>query len=98
MDKVQYRYEDLERISHQFGEMHSQINDGVFKFIRQYEVLEGGGWVGRGFDKFSDEVRSELMPAMRKLSDVLEQLAGITRQAGERMQQAEEEARGRFNF
>lgn len=98
MEKVQYRYEDIERIAHQFAEMRERVVECAVKLGQQFQVLENGGWVGRGFDQFAAEIKEEVAPALRRLADVLEQLADVTRQASERMQQAEEEARRRFNI
>jgi WXG100 family type VII secretion target len=98
MDKVQMKYEELEQIATRLAEWSSRTQAAAQKWRQQFQVLQGGGWIGRGFDKFADESESELMPAMKKLDDVLDQVANIIRQSVERMQQAEEEARGRFNF
>lgn len=96
MEKVQYRYEDIERIAHQFSEMRQRVAECAVKISQQFQVLESGGWVGRGFDQFEAEIRQEIAPAMRRLADVLDEVSNGVRQAGERMQQAEEEARGKF--
>ncbi len=98
MEKVQFRYGDIERIAHQFAEMRQRVVECAVKLGQQYQVLESGGWIGRGFDTFAAEIKGEVVPALRRFADVLEQLAEVTRQASERMQQAEEEARSRFNF
>jgi WXG100 family type VII secretion target len=66
------------------------------KLEQQYQVLEGGGWIGRGFDKFADELTGPVFTSVKKLADVLENLAGVVRQASDRMQEAEQEAAGRF--
>ncbi|MBK9123085.1 MAG: WXG100 family type VII secretion target [Chloroflexi bacterium] len=96
MEKVQFRYEDIERIAHQFADMHQRVVECAVKLGQQFQVLENGGWIGRGFDQFEAEVKDEIAPALRRLSDVLNEVSNAVRQAGERMQQAEEEARGEF--
>ncbi|KXK51345.1 MAG: hypothetical protein UZ13_01766 [Chloroflexi bacterium OLB13] len=98
MDKVQMKYEELEQIATRLAEWSSRTQAAGQKFRQQFQVLQGGGWIGRGFDKFADESESLLLPAVQKLEDALEQVSNIIRQSVERMQQAEEEARGRFNF
>lgn len=96
MDKVQMKYEELEQIAARISEWSNRTGDATQKLNQQYQVLEGGGWVGRGFDKFSNELTGPVFTAMNKLQQVLEQLSNTVRQAGERMQQAEQEAASRF--
>lgn len=96
MDKVQMKYEELEQIAARIAEWSGRTTDTLNKLNQQYQVLEGGGWVGRGFDKFSNELTGPVFKAMTKLSDVLENLSNVVRQASERMQQAEQECAARF--
>jgi WXG100 family type VII secretion target len=96
MDKVQMKYEELEQIAARIAEWSGRTTDTLNKLNQQYGVLEGGGWIGRGFDKFSNELTGPVFTSLNKLSDVLENLSNVVRQAGERMQQAEQEAAARF--
>lgn len=98
MDKVQMKYEELDQIAARIAEWSSRTDDTLQKLNQQYQVLEGGGWIGRGFDKFSDELTGPVFTAVKKLSDVLDQLANVIRQASDRMQEAEQECAGRFRI
>lgn len=96
MDKVQMKYEELEQIAARIAEWSSRTDESLQKLNQQYQVLEGGGWIGRGFDQFRDELTGPVFTAMKKLSDVLDNLSNAVRQASDRMQQAEQEAAARF--
>lgn len=98
MDKVQMKYEELEQIAARISEWAGRTGDMTVKLNQQYQVLEGGGWIGRGFDKFADELTGPVFTSMNKLQEVLENLSNVVRQAGERMQQAEQEAASRFRI
>jgi WXG100 family type VII secretion target len=96
MDKVQMKYEELEQIAARIAEWSSRTEEMLQKLNQQYQVLEGGGWIGRGFDKFSDELTGPVFTSVKKLAEVLDNLSNVVRQASDKMQQAEQEAAGRF--
>lgn len=96
MDKVQIKYEEMEQIAARLSEWAGRVNDSLQKLNQQYQVLEGGGWIGRGFDKFSNELTGPVFASMNKLQNVLDSLSNAVRQAGDRMQSAEQEAASRF--
>lgn len=98
MDKVQMKYEELEQIAARLAEWSGRTSDATAKLNQQYSVLEGGGWIGRGFDKFSDELTGPVFTAMGKLENILEECSNVVRQAAERMRQAEQEAANRFRI
>jgi WXG100 family type VII secretion target len=96
MDKVQMKYEELEQIAARIAEWSSRTGDTLQKLNQQYQILEGGGWIGRGFDKFADELTGPVFTAMGKLAEVLDNLSNVVRQASDKMQEAEQDAASRF--
>lgn len=66
------------------------------KLRSQVDVLQGGGWIGRGSDAFYNEMGDSVLPAVQKLQDALESAAKTLRQAADRLKSAEQEASARF--
>ena len=54
--------------------------------------LENGGWIGRGSDAFFGEMHDEVLPAVERLRQALEEANRVTNQISQVMKQAEEEA------
>src|SRR3990172_4002341 len=55
-------------------------------------VLNGGDWIGQGANKFYQEMDSDVLPAVQRLTSGLAEGAKVSEQISQLMKQAEEEA------
>lgn len=95
-NKLQAKYDELDQISGRLSESASRVNEMAGKLRGQLEVLQGGGWIGRGSDSFYNEMGDTVLPAVQKLEDALETASKTLRQAADRLKSAEQEASSRF--
>lgn len=89
---VQVKYEVLEETAQRFsasGESCEGLQQIVQAHLRE---LQNGGWHGRGSAAFFAEMEEEILPAMGRLISALNAASAATRQIGDVMRQAEEEA------
>lgn len=94
--KTIVNYDQLEAIGKTF-EAESQAVENQYRQLRaKADELHGGGWIGRGADKFHDEMTHEVLPAMARLSDALNQAANIIKEICNIFNAAEEETKGYF--
>jgi WXG100 family type VII secretion target len=93
---IRVDYEALANIADRFGQEAEAIEQMLQMMRRSMAPLQNGGWVGRGSDAFFAEMESDMLPAVRRLADALDQAGAVSRQIGEVMQGAEEEAGSPF--
>jgi len=94
--KTIVNYDQLESIGKMF-EQESQAVEGYYRQLRsKSDELHGGGWIGRGADKFHDEMTHEVLPAMARLSDALRQASATIKMVCNIFNAAEEETQGYF--
>ena len=90
-DIIRVDYEVLKQIADRFGQ-HSEAVAGMLAAVRgAMDPLEGGGWVGRGSDALFAEMNSDILPAVQRLIDALEQARAVSNQIQDLMQQADED-------
>ena len=89
---IRVDYEALAKIADQFGREAEAIEQMLQKIRGSMAPLQNGGWVGRGSEAFFAEMEGDILPAARRLADALGQASAVSRQVGEMMQGAEEEA------
>lgn len=93
---IRVDYEALTKIASQFQNEAEAIQQ-VLQMIRgSMTPLQNGGWVGQGSEAFFNEMESDILPAVGRLTDALTQANGVSRQIAEVMQSAEEEAGSPF--
>ena len=96
-DKTEINYDQVAAIEKRFRAM-SQEYEGLAKTTHsKVEDLHGGEWIGKGADKFFMEARGEVIPAMRRLAEALNQAGDILNQVMQIYGQAEEETQSYFN-
>ncbi len=95
-NKIQAKYDELDQLSGRLAEGASRVSDMAGKLRSQLDVLQGGGWIGRGSDAFYNEMGDSILPAVQKLEDALESASKTLRQAADRLKSAEQEASARF--
>ena len=59
-------------------------------------MLEEGALLGRGGEAFTDAIRSKLCPAIMRLDDKFQELAGDVQKAIDYMQQADKTSASKF--
>ncbi|MCB0079072.1 MAG: WXG100 family type VII secretion target, partial [Anaerolineales bacterium] len=93
---IQANYHQLARIATIFarhaersGELHRNLR-------RQTDALVGSAWQGEAAQRFHAEMDSELLPALRRLAEALDEAKSITWQICDILRTAENEAAALF--
>ncbi len=95
-DKIEANYDELEQIASRFANQ-SQANQQMLQKVRgSYSKLEDGGWIGRGSEAFFAEMNGEVLPAVERLLQALDEAGRVTKQIVQTVRQAEEEASSPF--
>lgn len=89
---IRVDYEALSKIADRFGQEAEAIEQMLQMTRGAMTPLQNSGWVGRGSDAFFAEMESDILPTVRRLADALAQANAVSRQIGELMQGAENEA------
>jgi len=64
--KIQYNYDDLEGVVREFQDLSSDLQQTANKIMQKKEVLRGGGWKGKGAEKFYQEMDDQILPALKR--------------------------------
>ncbi len=96
--KIQADYDELANIANQFAQEAAGVEQQTAKIMGLVGELEAGGWIGLGANAFYGEIYDLVEPGLQKLSRALEDAANATKQIAQMVQQAEQEASGRFKF
>lgn len=95
-DEIRADYEELEQVSSRFATQSQAVQAMVQKVRGSMEKLENGDWIGRGSDAFFNEMNSDVLPAVERLLQALDEANRTTKDIAQTVQQAEEEASSRF--
>jgi WXG100 family type VII secretion target len=91
-DVIQANYDELEIIATRFGQC-AESNAQMISRVRQgMERLKQGDWIGKGSEAFFKEMDGEVLPAIDRLTQALQQSQSVINQIIFIVQQAEEEA------
>jgi WXG100 family type VII secretion target len=96
-DEIRADYEEMEQIATRFSTQSQAIQQMLQKVRSSMEKLENGDWIGRGSDAFFNEMNSDILPAVQRLVEALEEGSRSTKDIAQTVQQAEEEASARFS-
>jgi WXG100 family type VII secretion target len=96
--EIRAEYNQLSQIANRFMNQSNSVQQTLNQIRSRMEVLEGGSWIGRGFDSFSREMNGEVIPAVNRLIQALEEGNRATNQIANIMHQAEDEASARFRI
>jgi WXG100 family type VII secretion target len=97
-DEIRADYEEMEQIATRFSTQSQAIQQMMQKVRGSMEKLENGDWIGRGSDAFFNEMNSDILPAVQRLVEALEEGGRTTKDIAQTVQQAEEEASSRFRI
>ncbi|MFN8455175.1 MAG: WXG100 family type VII secretion target [Anaerolineae bacterium] len=96
-DEIKADYEQLEKIAKSFHNqadeiqhMEQQVRNGMHKLDPD--------WKGRGSKAFFHEMRGEVLPAVHRLHQALQEASRVTKEIVQTMQQADEEASSPFKI
>jgi WXG100 family type VII secretion target len=92
-DHVEVNYEQMQSVRNSFEQQSQDIQNMLKKIESQIDHLRGGEWIGQGANSFYDEMDSELLPAVQRLQQALQEGSQVIGQLVETFKQAEEESR-----
>jgi len=92
-EHVEVNYETLQGIQSTFAQQAQDITVMYQKLANQADVLQGGEWIGRGADAFYNEFYGDMLPAVQRLMQAMEEAQNVVAQIMATFQQAEEEMR-----
>lgn len=94
-DEVRADYEQLEQVASRFANQSQAIQQMLQKVRSGMDKLETG-WIGRGSNAFFSEMQSDVLPAVQRLHDALDEGSRCTKEIIQVMQRADEEASAPF--
>lgn len=95
MDEIQANYEALEQIAQKFSSTAEEVAQSYKLITDRMQTLQGT-WKGRGSKAFFAEMGEEVLPALGRLHEALNEAGRSTAQIAQTLNQAEEEASGLF--
>ncbi|MCB0047774.1 MAG: WXG100 family type VII secretion target [Caldilineaceae bacterium] len=94
--EIRADYDQLTTVAARFSNNGRAVQDMLKNVTSHAEVLEGGSWIGRGVEAFAAEMNDEVIPAVRRLIEAMEEANRATNQISRTVRQAEEEAAAPF--
>lgn len=94
-EEVKADYDQLDQVASRFANQSQEIQQMLQQVRNQMHKLKDD-WIGRGSDAFFREMEGELLPAVNRLQQALEEAGRVTKEITQVMQQAEEEASNPF--
>ncbi|MCG3212076.1 MAG: hypothetical protein FOGNACKC_05723 [Anaerolineae bacterium] len=94
-DQVQADYEQLDDVARRFDHQSQEIQQMMQQVRNGMQRLQSD-WIGRGSEAFFREMQGEVLPAVQRLQQALEEASRVTKDIAQTMQQAEEEASSPF--
>jgi WXG100 family type VII secretion target len=95
-DEIKLVYATAEAMIQTFQKGREQLDNTLQQMQGVADTLENGALLGRGGEAFTDAVRSKLCPAIDRLSDKFQELAGDVQKAIQYMEQADKTSAGKF--
>lgn len=94
-NKVQVDFDELLVIKDRFARASDTVNTMLSNITRRMDVLENT-WSGRGRDAFFNEMQSDVLPAINRLINALNQASAEIQRTADHARQAEEGAANYF--
>lgn len=94
-DLLEADYDILEQVARRFSQQSDEIQQ-TFQNIRNHMNQLQNSWEGRGSQAFFAEMQEEVVPAINRLHQALDDAGTITKKVAETLNQAEEEAGNSF--
>jgi WXG100 family type VII secretion target len=90
--RIRVEYDNLGQIAKTFGKHEGETESITTSLNQQVEVLRNGHWIGRGADRFYQEMDDSVLPSLKGLARVLGLADRVTRDIDKLMHEAEEDA------
>lgn len=94
-DEVKVNPDELADVQREFQNQSQSIQEMLQRTRKSMEALEPD-WIGLGSDAFFEEMQGEVLPAVQRLQQALEQAGMVTGEILNIFQQADEEASSPF--
>jgi WXG100 family type VII secretion target len=94
-DEVRADYEQLEQVASRFANQSQEVQQMLQQVRSQMQKLQSD-WIGRGSEAFFNEMESEVLPAVQRLQQAMDEANRVTKEIVQTMQQAEDEASSPF--
>lgn len=91
---VRSDYDQLTQIASKFSSMADGVQQTTQNVQSHMQTLQNGDWIGDSANKFYAEMQDVVLPAMKRLSDALQEAGRVTTQIRQIMQQAEQDVSG----
>ena len=95
-DEIKLVYATAEDMIHTFQQGVEQLQNTNQQMQAVAGMMEEGALLGRGGEAFTDAIRSKLCPAIMRLDEKFQELAGDVQKAIDYMQQADKTSAGKF--
>ncbi|GAB4434816.1 MAG: hypothetical protein Fur0044_32150 [Anaerolineae bacterium] len=95
-DEIKLVYATAEDMIRIFEQGVEQLETTMQEMQGIANTLEDGALLGRGGEAFTDAIRSKLCPAISRLNDKFQELAGDVQKAIDYMQQADRTSASKF--
>ncbi|MCK6624506.1 MAG: WXG100 family type VII secretion target [Anaerolineae bacterium] len=95
-DEIKLVYATAEDMIRIFEQGVEQLENTMQEMQGIANTLEDGALLGRGGEAFTDAIRSKLCPAISRLNDKFQELAGDVQKAIDYMQQADRTSASKF--
>src|SRR5574341_536432 len=90
--RVRADYDELQEIAQAFARQSEAVRQSYGVVLQAKDTLQGGDWVGKGADKFYQEMNSSILPSLKRLAQALERASETTKKISQIMKQAEQDA------
>lgn len=97
-DQIEINYEEIKKVGKQFGQRGDQMQKLVKTLEGQIGNLRSGGWIGVGANAFYAEMDNDVLPAMTRLFQALEEAESTLQRISSAFENAEEEAKSCVDF
>jgi WXG100 family type VII secretion target len=96
VSRIRADYDALTKVSQSFARQAAAAQTTVQKIQQCVDTLKGGDWIGKGATAFYREMEADVLPALHRLADALNEASRLAQQASQIMHQAEDDAAGVF--
>jgi WXG100 family type VII secretion target len=96
-DTTQLDYDQMQNIIKMFRSEQQEIMNLLKQTDSKVEGLHGSEWIGKGADQFFNEMKTDVLPAVQRLSDALGAAGEAAQKIVEIFNSADEETKGYFN-
>ncbi|MBN1285484.1 MAG: WXG100 family type VII secretion target [Anaerolineae bacterium] len=90
--KIQARYDELDDVANHFAQEAAEVEQMQQRVRSAIANLQDGGWIGDAADAFYAEMEDEVLPAVQRLAEALEEANSTVKKISTILSNAEQEA------